>query len=107
MSRADVAASLLRLFDLAGVDRLYGVAAPGLDVTPAPAGAGRPCRSSAHRWVHRRPAGACLGPGRFGLGRVDRLTDGHLTDDGAATHRIAIDRVDDIVEAAHEVVRIF
>ncbi len=93
MSGGDVAASLVRLFDAAGVDRLYGVAAPGLDVTRAPASLA-PVLAAAHRWVHNRPSGVCLGPGRFGLGQVDQTV----------TDRIIIGAVDDIIGAAHEVV---
>ena len=95
MSRADVAAGLVRLFDAAGVDRLYGVGAPGLEVTTAPASLA-PVLAAAHRWVHGRPAGVCLGPGRFGLGQVDQIV----------TDRVTIATPDDIAEAAHEVVAV-
>ena len=88
----DGAEGLARLFDLAGVGRLYGVAVPGLEMTVvAPSVAAT--LAAADAWVHGRPAAASLGDGRFVIGRPDRPVH----------HQVVVEAVVELVDASVEI----
>ncbi len=92
MSGLDGAEVLARLFDLAGVGRVFGEAVAGLPATVVAPGVATTL-AAADAWVHGRPAVASLGEGRFVIGRPDQPVQ----------HRVVVEAVAELVEAAVEV----